>query len=149
MTSSSGSAFGKERRNARVLAPDDPRHGTTNGYANLKCRCERCRRAWADYNNEYRWRTGRTSPLEQWKQRVRAEAEARDNHGTDARYKLGCRCDECMEGSARRRREHRHRNPEATRAYDRERKARLRASDVVGAQTEPGTRLPTHPKGET
>jgi hypothetical protein len=27
--------------------PDDPRHGTVNGYSNLKCRCDRCRAAWA------------------------------------------------------------------------------------------------------
>ena len=27
--------------------PDDPRHGTNNGYSNLKCRCPRCRAAWA------------------------------------------------------------------------------------------------------
>ena len=26
--------------------PDDPRHGTTNGYGNLGCRCERCTEAW-------------------------------------------------------------------------------------------------------
>lgn len=25
--------------------PDDPRHGTLNGYSNLKCRCSRCRAA--------------------------------------------------------------------------------------------------------
>ena len=29
-------------RSARELAPDDPRHGTTNGYGNLGCRCEPC-----------------------------------------------------------------------------------------------------------
>lgn len=28
-----------------TLAPDDPRHGTINGYANLRCRCPRCREA--------------------------------------------------------------------------------------------------------
>jgi hypothetical protein len=26
--------------------PDDPRHGKTNGYGNLGCRCERCTEAW-------------------------------------------------------------------------------------------------------
>jgi len=24
---------------------DDPRHGTDNGYSNLRCRCDRCREA--------------------------------------------------------------------------------------------------------
>lgn len=29
--------------------PADPRHGTVNGYANLSCRCDLCRSAWAAY----------------------------------------------------------------------------------------------------
>jgi hypothetical protein len=32
-----------------VIPPDDPRHGTLNGYSNLKCRCQPCREAWASY----------------------------------------------------------------------------------------------------
>ena len=28
-----------------MLEPDDPRHGTYNGYINLGCRCEPCREA--------------------------------------------------------------------------------------------------------
>ena len=35
------------------LAPDDPRHGTTNGYGNLKCRCRPCRDAWNAKQYEY------------------------------------------------------------------------------------------------
>lgn len=27
----------------------DPRHGSWNGYHNLKCRCEACTAAWADW----------------------------------------------------------------------------------------------------
>lgn len=27
----------------------DPRHGTSNGYGNLGCRCDLCRAAWARY----------------------------------------------------------------------------------------------------
>ncbi len=27
-------------------------HGTANGYKNLGCRCERCRRAWSEYVGE-------------------------------------------------------------------------------------------------
>lgn len=26
--------------------PDDPRHGTVNGYSNLNCSCALCREAW-------------------------------------------------------------------------------------------------------
>jgi hypothetical protein len=34
----------------RIVSGDgDPRHGTMNGYHNLRCRCEICRAAWADY----------------------------------------------------------------------------------------------------
>lgn len=31
------------------LSPNDPRHGTANGYANYDCRCDGCRKAWAEY----------------------------------------------------------------------------------------------------
>lgn len=34
-------------------APADPRHGTTNGYTNLGCRCERCCKANTDAHREY------------------------------------------------------------------------------------------------
>jgi hypothetical protein len=37
------------------LARNDPRHGTENGYGNLGCRCERCRRA---HRDDY-WRNRR------------------------------------------------------------------------------------------
>lgn len=33
--------------------PEDPRHGTTNGYGNLRCRCERCTSAWRVRHREY------------------------------------------------------------------------------------------------
>ena len=35
-----------EREEPRwTIPPNDPRHGTANGYRNLKCRCDRCREA--------------------------------------------------------------------------------------------------------
>lgn len=38
----------------RIVAGDgDPRHGTVNGYGNHRCRCDRCRRAWAREHNAY------------------------------------------------------------------------------------------------
>lgn len=33
--------------------PSDPRHGTTNGYSNLRCRCELCTEAWRQYHLVY------------------------------------------------------------------------------------------------
>lgn len=33
--------------------PDDPRHGSANGYGNLRCRCDRCTAAWAVYHGNY------------------------------------------------------------------------------------------------
>lgn len=35
-----------------ALSPDDQRHGTENGYVNLRCRCDRCREAHATYYRE-------------------------------------------------------------------------------------------------
>ncbi len=94
------------------IAPDDPRHGTTNGYTNLRCRCDACRKAWADYFREKNHRTGRTRPIAEHHAAIRAAAEGRDNHGTERRYKFGCRCDECMRGAAKaRERRRRHANP--------------------------------------
>lgn len=33
--------------------PEDERHGTTNGYSNLKCRCDRCKEAWKLWHREW------------------------------------------------------------------------------------------------
>lgn len=65
------------------LDPEDPRHGTENGYSNLKCRCNRCKDAWSASV-----------------QRERLKREARvvpDHvHGTENGYSnYRCRCDEC------------------------------------------------------
>lgn len=37
----------------KPLAPDDPRHGTTNGYTNRGCRCQPCKDAWAINHRAY------------------------------------------------------------------------------------------------
>ncbi len=36
----------------RTISPGDgdPAHGTANGYSNLKCHCDECKQAWADYS---------------------------------------------------------------------------------------------------
>lgn len=39
-------------RNANVMTAKDPRHGTANGYTNLGCRCEACRKAGAEANRQ-------------------------------------------------------------------------------------------------
>lgn len=62
---------------------DDPRHGTVNGYSNLKCRCADCRSAWADY---------------MWLRRRERHAKGvpADIHGKyTTYYNYMCRCDEC------------------------------------------------------
>jgi hypothetical protein len=70
-------------RRTAIGGPDDPRHGTTNGYVNLRCRCERCR----DANT--------VSQREQRARRVNAPFSQKP-HGTKAGYQnWGCRCDDC------------------------------------------------------
>lgn len=34
-----------------------PWHGTLGGYTNHRCRCEPCRRVWAEYHRHYRAKT--------------------------------------------------------------------------------------------
>lgn len=41
-------------RTAITPGDGDPRHGTTNGYTNLHCRCPDCRQAWAQRTRTYR-----------------------------------------------------------------------------------------------
>lgn len=64
------------------LAPDDPRHGTSNGYGNLGCRCEECRAAHAANHAAYI-------------KRQRAAGRVVGRHGSSVAYDTGCRCDMC------------------------------------------------------
>lgn len=67
----------------------DPRHGTSNGYSNLYCRCQPCRDAHAAYFREY-------------KARLRAKGVPEGQHGTYNAYgNYGCRCDECRAANRR------------------------------------------------
>jgi hypothetical protein len=75
------------------LKPDDPRHGTTNGYGNLHCRCDRCREAKRIMHAEYM-------------KRVRAEGRIVGKLGTNAAYTRGCRCDLCRDAHNRKSREY-------------------------------------------
>lgn len=59
--------------------PDDPRHGTENGYSNLRCRCDRCTDAHATYyrvgpGNEAQWRSRTLSGRMRRRYRIAREA---------------------------------------------------------------------------
>jgi len=71
------------------------RHGTYLGYTSDGCRCDDCRAAWREQHRLYMHNSGRSRPLLEENAARRAAAEARDNHGTETRWQLGCRCDEC------------------------------------------------------
>ena len=65
------------------LDPDDPRHGTINGYNTLRCRCERCKKASSDYSKM---------------RKARGLPPGDPRHGTYNGYtNSGCRCDECRQ----------------------------------------------------
>lgn len=78
------------------LPPDDPRHGTSNGYGNHYCRCDRCKEANRVAHAAYM-------------DRVRAEGRIIGKHGTDLAYDSGCRCDECRERHNEKSREYKRR----------------------------------------
>lgn len=83
-------------RTSFKLAPDDPRHGTTNGYTNYRCRCDRCK----DAN-----RLARAGYLK----RLRAEGRVVGKHGSAFAYDAGCRCDACREAHNTKSREYKRR----------------------------------------
>lgn len=65
------------------MKDDDPRHGTTNGYNNLKCRCQPCRNAWA-------------SDVASSKERRSQRPIPNHVHGTQNGYgNYKCRCAAC------------------------------------------------------
>jgi len=76
----------------------EPWHGTAGGYSNHKCRCDRCRTAWAAMcrqmkaNRKARLAGDRGST-------VRSVAkDAPSEHGTESTYtNWGCRCADCTE----------------------------------------------------
>lgn len=88
-----------------MFDPADPRHGTANGYRNLKCRCDECRHAWRDYE--------RTPQAMRRKERYRrvtlGQRPARHGrtHGLRSTYVWGCRCDWCREAERTYRRQYR------------------------------------------
>lgn len=62
-------------------------HGTITGYLSRKCRCDECKRAYADYRREYRM--GRRIQIDKPLPPIK--------HGTLNGYgRRKCRCDECL-----------------------------------------------------
>jgi hypothetical protein len=85
---SAKTAYTMARRRAqreKPLAPDDPRHGTVNGYNNLWCRCEACKAA------------AIVSMLDGKRRRHERGLPPDDpRHGTYSGYcNYGCRCPDC------------------------------------------------------
>jgi hypothetical protein len=115
----------------------DPCHGTYNGYNNLGCRCDACRVAHTDHLRERGYGGYRRVPcptcgapkkFEATQCRACMNAAREAARGTTSRYKNGCRCDLCRAASSAARKGRRHANIDATRAYDRDYKARKRAA---------------------
>jgi hypothetical protein len=70
------------------MIPNDPRHGTSNGYINLGCRCAACRRA-------------HTVAQRHFYQNRRARLAGTDvEHGSASTYfNWGCRCRPCTDSA--------------------------------------------------
>jgi hypothetical protein len=78
-------------------------HGKVSSYANGKCRCDRCKRAWSEYQSRYR-KDNRKATAAITDRYRRAVAESRDEtgmsrliktHGLPGSYNSGCRCQDC------------------------------------------------------
>lgn len=83
------------------MTPDDPRHGTTTGYGQHRCRCDRCRAA--NTAAHTRWRRS-VGILPRW---IWVEAQkATRKHGIGS-YNKGCRCDQCRKAAREARARHR------------------------------------------
>jgi hypothetical protein len=72
----------------------DPRHGTQNGYTNLRCRCQPCRDVHAETVRRARARRASDIPA--------------DIHGKASTYQnYACRCRPCTDASTAEKRRHR------------------------------------------
>jgi hypothetical protein len=78
-------------------ATDGPvgRHGLRSTYVNTRCRCDECKKANRDYDNQARKRNVR------YRARLAEKTGTADStiiHGIAQSYKWhGCRCEECVE----------------------------------------------------
>jgi hypothetical protein len=80
---------------------EDPRHGTLNGYTNLKCRCGPCIEAHKAYKRGEREELGVRTLDERANARKAFLSDLSDpRHGTINGYNgIGCRCDRCREAA--------------------------------------------------
>jgi hypothetical protein len=92
-------------------------HGTVNRYTSHGCRCRLCKDAIRDYERE---KFGH-------RPREVVDAERAAQHGTESKYRAGCRCESCRRAATQARRERRRANREAANAYDREYRRRRQA----------------------
>lgn len=74
------------------MQPDDPRHGTNNGYSS-GCRCVECRKGHTSYMKEFYMRPERVAARERTKAEGLPDGDHR--HGSRHGYNLGCRCPQC------------------------------------------------------
>lgn len=90
---------GGNSRQTIVPGDGDHRHGTTNGYGNLGCRCPECTEAHRITHLKYTHRTGRNLPREEYNKKLR---ENPPPHGTTSRYSnpWRCRCKLCKFASS-------------------------------------------------
>jgi bacterioferritin-associated ferredoxin len=72
-------------------------HGLKATYG-VGCRCADCTRANRESMRAYYRRKGARPAAVVFAERRQA-ALASDNHGTETRYSLGCRCDRCREAA--------------------------------------------------
>jgi hypothetical protein len=73
-----------------VPGDGDPRHGSTNGYVNLHCRCTDCRKAWAQEYLEARDRRAARLKLD----------PTLAVHGRASTYtNWKCRCEPCTKAN--------------------------------------------------
>lgn len=76
-------------RPKKPMTADDVRHGTVNGYGNLRCRCGPCRDAW-------RARCSEAGYLQRYRSKIRSRETPTRYHGTHTGYtNYGCRCEMC------------------------------------------------------
>lgn len=74
-------------QSAGPLHPEDPRHGTVNGYNNLGCRCADCKTAWTEFCKRRRQ-----------ERRERLPENTTVLHGSESTYfNHSCRCALCKD----------------------------------------------------
>ena len=67
-------------------------HGTRHAYVNLRCRCDQCKAAQADYMRDLRKALRQREP---------------EIHGTTGYSNYGCRCETCRKANAKSQRQYR------------------------------------------